>query len=147
MIKEVLNERVVQTDVECGSWRECVKACGNLLVAEGSIEPPFIDSMIETVEELGPYMILMPKVAFFHGRPSADVHRACLSLVTLKNSVRFEEFENQEICCAFGFGAVGNDSHVTMLMHVAKLLQDGDFVKLITENGSKKAIMEKINQY
>lgn len=146
MLKEILNERLVQTDVDCEDWRACVRACGKLLVAEGKIEPPFIESMIQTVEELGPYMILLPKVAFFHGRPSKDVHEACLSLVTLQHSVYFTEFENQEICCAFGFGAVDADSHVTMLTHVAKLLQDTEFVRLITEHGSKNAIMQKINQ-
>lgn len=147
MLKEILNERLVQTDVECGDWRACVRACGKLLVDEGKIDEPFIDSMIETVEELGPYMILMPKVVFFHGRPSGYVHEACLSLITLKNSVRFTEFDNQEIRCAFGFGAVDADSHVEMLTHVAKLLQDTEFIALITGNGSKEAIMEKISQY
>ncbi|MEW4413477.1 PTS sugar transporter subunit IIA [Clostridium sp. AN503] len=146
-MEEILNDRVVRTEVECQSWRDCVKACGDLLVAEGKIEPSFIDSMIQTVEELGPYMILIPKVAFFHGRPSEAVHKACLSLITLKDSVRFEEFEGQEISCAFGFGAVDADSHVNMLVKVAKLLQDEDFVRLITQHGTKEAIMEKINQY
>lgn len=147
MIKEILNERVVRTDVDCAGWRDCVRTCGELLAAEGKIEPPFIDSMIGTVEELGPYMILMPGVAFFHGRPSADVHEACLSLITLKDSVKFDEFDGQEIRCAFGFGAVDADSHVEMLTHVAKLLQDQEFVGLITGSGSKEAIMEKISQY
>ena len=114
----------LRTEVECQSWRDCVKACGDLLVAEGKIEPSFIDSMIQTVEELGPYMILIPKVAFFHGRPSEAVHKACLSLITLKDSVRFEEFEGQEISCAFGFGAVDADSHVNMLVKVEMCIRD-----------------------
>lgn len=146
-MKEILNERVVRTEVACSGWRDCVRACGGLLEAEGGIEPGFTDSMIRTVEELGPYMILLPKVAFFHGRPSADVHRVCLSLVTLKDSVFFTEFDNQEICCAFGFAAVDADSHVEMLGQVAKLLQDAEFVSLVTGHGSKEAIMQKIKQY
>ncbi|MDD3253188.1 MAG: PTS sugar transporter subunit IIA [Lachnospiraceae bacterium] len=147
MLNEVLTEAMVRTDVACDTWRDCVRICGGLLADAGKVEPSFIDSMIRTVEELGPYMILMPKVAFFHGRPSETVHEACLSLITLKESIYFTEFDHQEIRCAFGFGAVDADSHVDMLTHVAKLLQDAEFVELITGNGSKEAIMQKIKNY
>lgn len=147
MLKDILKESVIETDVECKTWRDCVRKVGELLVNEKKVTPIFVQSMEDTVEKYGPYMILVPKVAFFHGIPSENVSEACLSLITLKESVYFDDFDNQEIKCAFGFGAVDSDSHMKMLQSIANLLVDEEFINLITKNGSKKDILKKIEEY
>ena len=144
MIENLLTKETIKTDVECLTWQDCVKECGNLLLSQNKVEPNFIKSMEETVMEFGPYMILIPKVAFFHGMPGNDVHEICLSLITLKDSVYFKEFENQEIKCAFGFGAVDSDSHLKMLQEVSELFRNSEFVNLITNNGEKEKILEQV---
>lgn len=147
LIQEVLVEELVDVDVEANSWRDVVNYAGRLLVKAGKIEARFIDSMIETVEELGPYMILLPDVAFFHGKPSMAVKEACLSFITLKNDIYFKEFNHQRIKCAFAFGAIDNESHMQMLSRVASLLQDQEFIELACNHGDKDAIMRKIKNY
>ncbi len=144
MLQEILTEEMIETDVECETWQETVKKAGGILVNKGKVKEDFIQKMIDTVMQFGPYVILMPKVAFFHGAPGNDVNELCLSLITLKNEVRFKEFENQPIKCAFAFGAVDSEGHMNMLKEVAMLFQDEEFLKLITENGSKNRILQKI---
>lgn len=147
MIRETLTKELVLTNVECKTWRECVEEAGNLLLKNNKIKKEFIPSMIKVVEELGPYMILLPKVCFFHGPPGDNVNEACLSLIVLKDSVYFNDFDNQEIKCAFAFGATDSDSHMQMLMNVAALLQDEEFIYLITNNGDKDKILKIIQKY
>lgn len=147
MLKNILNNDAVEVNVPVSSWRDAVTKVGNILVRNGKVEVPFINSMIEVVEEFGPYMILIPEVAFFHGRPSSDVHEACLSLITFANPVYFSEYDNQKISCAFGFGAIDNESHLKMLMDVSGLLQDEKFIDLIQNHGSKDDILKIIQNY
>ena len=147
MIQDVLSEALVEVDVQVSSWQECVRYLGQKLVKEEKIKEAFIDSMIDTVNELGPYMILLPRLAFFHGKPGELVKEPCLSFITLKEEVAFTEFDGQKIKCAFAFGAVDRDSHMQMLMQVAQLLQDEAFIKLVMNNGSKIDIMKKIQEY
>ena len=147
MIKDYLQKELVETNVECKTWREAAKKTGKLLLKENKIEPEFIESMIQVVEEFGPYMILLPKVCFFHGQPGENVKEPCLSLSVLKDPVYFDDFDHQEIKCAFAFGAIDSDSHMAMLMAVTKILQDEKFIHLITNNGSKEEIMKIIEEY
>lgn len=100
--------------------------------------------MIETVDKLGPYMILLPDVALFHAPPGPYVHEPCLSFVTLKDPVYFSEFENQRIKCAFALGAVDSESHMTSIQQVAMLLQNQRFIELATNNGSLEELMESM---
>ena len=146
MLKDILTEDMIQTNVSCRSWQEAVQKAGGILVEKGKVKEEFIQKMIDTVMQFGPYVILMPKVAFFHGAPGHDVNELCLSLITLKDEVRFKEFENQPIKCAFAFGAVDSESHMNMLREIAMLFQDQRFIQLITENGSKDRILQKIHE-
>ena len=145
MLKELLNERTIITNQSIASWEECVKKGGQILIDEGSIENEYINSMIETIHTFGPYVIILPNVAFFHGKPGLGVHKTCMSLIVLKDEIEFTDFENQTIKCAFSFGAIDNESHIGILQQLSILLQDEQFKDLITNNGSKEEILKKIN--
>jgi mannitol/fructose-specific phosphotransferase system IIA component (Ntr-type) len=147
MLNTILTEDLVVTNSNPKSWKDALKIAGNLLVKAGKVKPEFIDSMISVVNKYGPYMILVPKVCFFHGEPGPKVNEPCLSLCVFKEPVYFSEFKNQEIKCCFAFGAVDKDSHMQMLVEVTKLLQDKDFIQLVTNNGARSAILGKIQQY
>lgn len=146
MLKEALSQNMIETNVSVASWQDAVNAVGQLLVHNGKVKPSFIDSMIRVVEEFGPYMILVPDIAFFHGKPGPDVHEICISFVTFKNPVYFSDFENQRIKCAFGFGAVDNESHIEMLKKIAMLLQNDHFVQLVCNNGTKEEILQMVQE-
>lgn len=140
----LINEKLIDVDVEVETWQESAKVVGNLLLKEKLIDEKYIDSMINSVEKFGPYMILAPKVCFFHGEPGDMVNEPCLSLITLKNEIRFSEFDNEPIKSAFAFGARDSDSHLDMIKKIAELLADTEFIKLITNNGTKEDILKRI---
>lgn len=140
----LINEKLIDVNVEVDTWQESAKVVGNLLLREKLIDEKYIDSMINSVEKFGPYMILAPKVCFFHGEPGDMVNEPCLSLITLKNEVYFSEFDNEPIKSAFAFGARDSESHLDMIKKIAELLADNEFIKLITNNGTKEDILKRI---
>lgn len=147
MIKDYLTKDLIETNVSLENWRDAAKRSGKLLVDQGKVKEEFVDSMIKTVEEFGPYMILVPKVCFFHGVPGSTVNEPCLSLVVLKEPVYFDDFDNQQINCCFAFGAIDNNSHMEMIKNVANILQDQSFIDMITNNASKETILNLISKY
>lgn len=147
MIKDILTKDVVLTGVYVNDWRNAVRTCGKLLADAHKITEQYIESMIETVEKFGPYMILLPGIAMFHGRPDEGVNKICLSLVTFREEVSFKEFGNEGIRAAFAFGATDENSHMEVLREMALLLQDEIFTDLLRNQGSKAQIMDTINRY
>jgi len=138
------NKELLEVDVNVDSWQESARKAGELLLREHLIKREYIDSMIESVEEFGPYMILAPKVCFFHGKPGDLVHEPCLSLITLENEIRFIEFDNQPIKCAFAFGATDSSSHLELIQNISSILKDEEFLNLVVNNGSRKDILQKL---
>jgi len=144
MISEYLNEKTVLTNQSITTWKECVRKGGEILVSEGYVEPRYIDSMIETIHTFGPYVIIVPQIALFHGKPGYGVNNSGLALVVLDEEIVFDDFDNQTIKCAFSFAAVDSESHLGMLQQLSVLLQDKEFYELITNNGGKEDILKKI---
>lgn len=147
MIRNILTSNLVETNVQVSDWKTAARLAGNLLLNSNKVKPDFIDSMINVVEKYGPYMILVPKVCFFHGEPGINVNESCLSLVVFKEPVYFKEYDNQQINCAFAFGAKDKDSHIKILQSLVSLLQDNKFIELITSNYPKEQIMSVIEKY
>ena len=147
MIRDYLTEDLVLCDKEVNDWREAARVAGKLLQDKDKVNDAFIASMIETVEKFGPYMILVPKVCFFHGQPGENVKEPCLSLVVFREAITFSDFDDQDISCCFAFGATDAQSHMEMIRSVAQILQDEDFIQAITGNEPKEKIMAMIQNY
>ena len=96
MIKEVLslenilNESHIRIREEARDWEGAIRRAGEVLVQAGSIKPGYIDKMIRSVKELGPYIVIMPGFALAHAAPCEDVIKSDIALITLKNPVCFE---------------------------------------------------------
>jgi PTS system ascorbate-specific IIA component len=117
------------TDVRLGvrakDWRAAVAEAGRVLVESGKVEDRYVDAMIRVVEELGPYMVVARGVALAHARPEAGVLERGLSLVRLKEPVRFGHPDNDPVHLVFGLAAIGGDDHVELMAELAAVLLKG----------------------
>lgn len=133
VLADVLTPETIQLDATAGDWREAIRLAGQLLVDRGDATPEYIDAMIRTVEELGPYMVIAPGIALAHARPGQGVRRVCLSLVRLRNPVSFGNPDNDPVDLVFALGGIDHNSHLDVLAQLTQLLSDEKQVSLIRE--------------
>ncbi|MEG1061496.1 MAG: PTS sugar transporter subunit IIA [Oscillospiraceae bacterium] len=143
MITKLIGNDNFLPNVKCKTWEQLVDIAGKPLIDEGAVEPQFLDSIKETVERYGAYMILVDDIAFFHGRPEAGVHRVAMSLAILDEPVYLLK---KRVKSAFVFAAVDNDSHKNLLRELARSLQDEEFLSLLRNKGSKDEILNKLRE-
>lgn len=143
----LIEEKTIKTNVKCQNWQDVVYEVGTLLFQNGFIKKEYINDMIEAVKEFGPYMILVPKIAFFHSRPNENVIKTGLSFITLENEVLFDDFDNQKIKYAFGFCAKDSDSHLEMLKEIAMCLQNKKFLNLLESKCQKEELINFFKKF
>ena len=112
----------IKTGVKVATWKEAIKAAGEILVEVGSCTAEYISAMIAAVEELGPYIVITPHVALAHARPSSQVNQADMSLVVLDEAVEFGSASNDPVKLVFAFCATDNESHLEQLGKLAASL-------------------------
>ena len=110
------------------TWQDVITVAGDLLVAAGSTTAEYTQEMVETVEKLGPYIVIAPGIALAHSRPSPAVKRTGLSLATLAEPVEFGSKKNDPVRLVIGLAALDHSSHLEVMSSLAKLLADQDKV-------------------
>ena len=86
---KILNESHIRIKEKAADWEEAVRKAGAVLVEEGSIRPAYVEKMIQSVKELGPYIVIMPGFALAHAAPCEDVVKSDMALITLDTPVEF----------------------------------------------------------
>lgn len=143
---DVLTAEMIELDVEANDWRESVVRVGEVLVKAGAIEPRYIDAMIRTVAEIGPYLVLAPGVAMNHARPEDGVKKVCLGLVRLKTPVKYGSAHNDPVDIVMGLGAVDHRAHLDLLRNLADFLSEEENINRIRCAASKREVIEAFKQ-
>ena len=121
------------------SWKQAVKAVGNLLLENGSIYPEYIDSMVRALEEFGPYIAIAPGIAIAHAKPGSEVKKEDVALIVDKKGIEFNS-KNDPIHVLFAFCTTDADHHMKFISDLAGLLSDDNIVDKALECESKEDI-------
>ncbi len=146
MIIDLLKQGNVSLQVEAKTWQEAGRIAGGLLVDSGKVEAEYVDAMISSVEQYGPYIVLVKGVALFHARPENGVKEICMSLITLKDPVIFNADEKDPVKIAFAFGAIDHQSHLEALSELMVLFGNQEVLDQIGEIETEEALMSLLNK-
>lgn len=126
----IIEKEKMRVGLHAKDWQEAITLAGSVLEEAGSITHEYTQSMIQAVEELGPYMVIMPGFAIAHAAPSPAVHKEDLALITLAEPVSFGS-PNDPVNLILCVACIDRESHVRALQNVAEVLcGDGVMEKL-----------------
>ncbi|QPA59997.1 PTS sugar transporter subunit IIA [Lysinibacillus sphaericus] len=145
MLTKLLTKDCIQIANVVPSWQEAIRLAATPLVRQNKIEQRYIEAMIQSIEQYGPYVVITPKVALPHARPSDDVYALAVSLLCLQQPVFFSP--NQPVFLIFVLAAMDNTSHLQALADLTLVLQHPDQVDSLIACQHEEDISEKIKQF
>lgn len=134
----------VQVGVRASTWRDAIRVAAEPLVARGSIDASYVDRMVASVEELGPYIVLMPGLALAHAAPGPDVHVSDLSVALLANDVTFG-CDNDPVRVVLCLACTDRESHIIRLQGIAEKLMEDDFLDRLCSCSTEQELYELVN--
>lgn len=123
-LSELLSPSTILLDADAADWREAIRRSGELLVSTGATDPAYTESMIRTVEEHGPYIVIAPGFALAHSRPDESVHRTGMSFVRLAEPIAFGNAANDPVTLVMALAAADSSAHREALAALAGVLAD-----------------------
>lgn len=145
MIEKLLTEELIEVNVKVENWEEAVIKAGRLLLDNEKIETRYIVAMLETVRDMGPYIVMAPGIAMPHGRPDAGVKELGISVISLENGVNFGSDEFDPVKLIFAICAEENKSHIELLQDLSCILDDEELVDEVDNCKSKGDLLNVIN--
>lgn len=144
VLAELLNEKTIELNADAKDWQEAIFIGGKILEDAGLIEHRYIDAMVDTVKEMGPYIVIAPGIAMPHARPEAGAKGIGMGLVTLKNPINFGNEENDPVKIVIFLCAIDTVSHLKALSELMDLLEDETFIGLANNSTDKNEIIKYI---
>ena len=125
-LSDLVDPSAIRLDVAADDWRSAIRASGELLTGVGVASDAYTDSMVRTVEEHGPYIVIAPGFALAHARPDESVARTGLSFVRLAEPVAFGNADNDPVTIVMALAAADSSAHQQALASLAGVLSDPD---------------------
>lgn len=127
-------------------WIEAMRLSGQLLVNSNYITEGYIDLTIKTVEEYGPYIVIIPGLALSHSRPDENVLKTGISLLTLSEPVHFN-CENDPVDIVITLAAVDNNDHLDLLSKLSDYLSEEENMNFIRNCSDSEEMANALNQF
>lgn len=132
----------IVTQAKASDWRAAITLAGDALVAGGVTTDVYTAEMIAAVEELGPYIVIVPGLALAHARPSPAVLKAGLSWISLSDPVPFGNAANDPVSLVIGLAAPDHDGHLGIMSALAAVLADDDVLTRLRAAESPAQVRE-----
>ncbi|WP_265459383.1 BglG family transcription antiterminator [Enterococcus sp. HY326] len=147
LLSEVTSKKLVKLNVPASNWEEAIRNSTDVLVKEGKVLPSYIDGMIQTTRESGPYIVITKHVALPHARPESGAKEIAISIATLEHPVVFGNKENDPVKYVFGLSALDNKTHLTAMAELAELLDQKKFYDVLDTAKSPEEIIAYILKF
>lgn len=141
MLGNYIQEEMIQVVDEVLTVEEAISLCGNQLKKGNFISQEYIGSMIETYHDFGPYMVLVDKIALFHGKPGVGVLKTGMCLTVLRNTYQLTNHEKKIKLC-FAFCSIDKENHMEMIQSFASFLMNSDNVNALLQATTKEEVIE-----
>lgn len=141
-LTDLLDLAAIRLDAPATDRSEAIRRSGELLVATGAIDAAYIDAMLRTVDEHGPYIVITPGFALAHARPDASVHRTALSFLRLADPVVFGHEANDPVQLVMTLAAADDSAHRSALAALAGVLADPERRRALDTASSPQEVLE-----
>lgn len=147
MLSNIINENLIRLKISASDWEDAVRKSASALLENGKITAPYIDAMIDTAKEVGPYIVITKHVALPHARPEAGAKEIAIGIATLEPPIEFGNCSNDPVKYVFSLSAVDQNTHLQAMSELAELLGEEDFYSILDKAESAYEIMDYIRAY
>lgn len=139
---ELFSEQYVQyIDQEHVSWQNMIQMAGQPLLDDGLIAQEYVDEIITTCTEKGPYMNIGPNIVLAHARPLPSTKKAVMALLLSKQPAALLD-DPAHTARLWIFLATPDDrSHIELIQKLATLLMDTNRVQRVLAANSQEELL------
>ena len=136
MLNQLISVETIQVKPSVKDWKEAIRTASDPLFKKGTIHQDYVEAMINNVLEMGPYIVVAPRIALAHARPEQGVNQLGISLLCLKERVSFSKEGRHDVNLIIVLAAVNSETHLKVLSQLASLLSDDEGLRSIFQANS-----------
>lgn len=145
-MEEIIEKSDIQVGLHASNYKEAILLASSPLIEEKKITKRYAEMMIESLETLGPYIVLMPSFALAHSAPCEEVKENCLSIAIFDEGIDFKS-DKGLVRVVMVLASTDGESHVEKLSKIAsKLMNDDYFITKLVDCTDKEEVYNLLNK-
>jgi len=137
-----LSENLVQFHEGKLTWEEAIRYAAKPLLDGDYIEESYVDAMIASVKEYGPYIVIAPNMAMPHARPEQGSKKLGFSVTLFEEGIDFGETEDLRARLFVSLSCVDADTHLKMMQSLVMVLGDDEAFNKILNSTDKQELLD-----
>lgn len=121
MLKELISEERIQIIPSCEDWKAAIRIAAQPLLEDGSIEASYIDQMIQSIKDNGPYIVLAERFALPHASNVGGVNHLAMSFLIVEQEV---DLLGKPVNVFAVLAPIDSTTHLKALASLAELFYD-----------------------
>lgn len=144
MFKDILSKDKIKIVDSVSDWKEAVEISVGLLEKDDIVPSDYKTKVIESVNELGPYIFIAPGIAMPHVQYFGGTEIG-ISLLRLNNEVKYDEENSADLF--FAFSAKDSKSHIQMIQELGTFLFDDKNIEALRNRKTAEEIYDYIQKH
>ncbi|WP_314063657.1 PTS sugar transporter subunit IIA [uncultured Vagococcus sp.] len=143
------NQLIRYCEEQPADWREAIKESCQLLLEQQVIDQVYVDEVISSVEEFGPYIVIVPGVAMPHSsEQSQGVFGTAISFTKMKEPVVFNDQDAEKNASLFFTLAAKNpEEHIQNISNLSEMLMTEGLIGALEATDNLDEFQEVMRQF
>lgn len=146
-LNDLITPDVISLNIECRYWEEAIRKGMKVLREKSYVENSYEEAVIKSIKEIGPYMVVAPGIVLSHAKPENGVNKLSMSLMTIKNPVKFGSKLNDPVKLIITLAPKDREAHLRALSQLMELFMNSEDLKSIFKAKTIEEIINIINKY
>jgi mannitol/fructose-specific phosphotransferase system IIA component (Ntr-type) len=146
-LNDLITPDVISLNVQCRYWEEAIRKGMKVLREKNYVENSYEEAVIKSIKEMGPYMVVAPGIVLSHAKPENGVNKLSMSLMTIKNPVKFGSKLNDPVKLVITLAPKDREAHLRALSQLMELFMNSEDLKSIFKAKTTEEIINIINKY
>lgn len=134
----------IEVENQVKDWEEAIYKASGYLLNQGFITSNYIEKMIQTIQDLGPYIVISDSVALPHATAKDGVIKTGMSMLFLKNKV---DLLGKPVRIFIVLASLDNEQHLKALSQLTQLFSEKAVKDKMMKSKSKDELTELINTF
>lgn len=149
MLREFVEKKHYSFHSSFTNWDEAISASCQPLIDDGTIEPVYVEAIIDCVHKYGPYIVIAPNIAMPHSTEGAEgVNGTAICFMKVEQAVQFDlEDREKDARLFFTLASCNHEQHLENMMKLSEMLMNDDLVEELLQVTSAKDLLALQEKY
>lgn len=144
MLRELIEKKRVTYVDAVTNWEEAITLAAQPLLTDGAITQTYVDAMIQSVKDHGPYIVIAPNIAMPHAQGGNGVNENAVAFMKVNQTVHFSDSEEHDARLFFVLAGVDSHSHLGLIESFVETVSDDEFVTKLLATQSVNELKEVV---